>query len=103
MVQRLADEFPERQTTPAVRGRALDHLEKQRLGEVVAATRRVERAAGREQSHGAEVDLVVAAEGARQGLSGFRECRRVEHDRVEYFALSLLLAQVVEGIGLDAL
>ena len=100
VVQRLADEFRAQHAARCPRPHARSS-EKQRLGEMVAAARRA-AAAGREQSHGAQVDL-----GSRGGRSSgpvwFRERRRVEYDRVERFALSLLLAQVVEGVGLDAL
>ena len=56
---------------------------------------------GGEESQGAQVDLVVAAQGRRQRWAVLREGRRIDDDGVELLAGTLALAQVLEGVGFD--
>ena len=48
--------------------------------------------------HGAEIYLLVPLCGALHGLSRFRECGRVEYDKIKFFVLLLKLREQVENI-----
>ncbi len=70
-------------------------------GDVVGAGAGDEGAAGAEQLHGAEVELLVAAECAFGGALGLGEGGWVEDDGVELLACGLVVAEEFEGVGFD--
>src|SRR5688572_33351166 len=100
MIQWLADDLANGHASSAVGGGSLDHLEKQRLGEVVAAAGGVQEPAGAQDAHGAQVDLVVSAQRTRHRATCLRERRRIEYDGVEHVPVTLAIAQVVERVSL---
>ena len=95
MVERLAAEFAQRDPAAAVGGGVAEHVAKERRREVEAAARGEQHAAGREQAHRAQVDLLVAAERGVERVARLRERRRVEHDRVVARAALLLGAREI--------
>src|SRR5687768_17993024 len=83
MVERLTAKLTHRDAPPAVGGGRFEHLEEERLGEMVAAARGEEGPTRREQSHRPEVDLLVAAKRRGERITRLRERRRIEHNGVE--------------------
>src|SRR5687768_12500453 len=68
-----------------------------------AAARREEVAVLREQTHSAEIDLLVAAERGRQRLARLGESRRIQDDRIVALAAGLAVAQEIERVRLHEL
>ena len=101
MVQRLSAELAQHDATSAVGRGLLEHLEEERLREVVRAAGGEQKSAGREQTHRAQVDLLVAADRSRKCGPRLGECRWVEHDRLEPRVFALAGLQVLEGVGFD--
>ena len=93
----------EGQAPSGVLGRGFEHFQEERLGEVEAAARGEEQAAGRENPHRAKVDVLVSADRRGEGGFVFRERRRVEHDGVEVRAVALAGFEIVKGVGLEEL
>src|ERR1700736_6680905 len=91
MVERLARERADRDPPAAVRGRILQHLLKKRPGQMKAAARGVEQSTRSQQTNRPKVDVLVSAYRSRQRGPGLRESRRIENDRVESDAFTLLL------------
>src|SRR2546425_6108290 len=87
----------ELEAAPGVARRVRQHVREDGPVHVVGAGAGEEHAAGGEQPHRAEVDLLVARERAGDALLGLRERGWVEHDRVEPVVPALELAQQVEG------
>jgi hypothetical protein len=67
---------------------------------VVAAAVGREDAVGSEQLEGAQVDLLVAAQGVADGLAGFREGGRIEDDEIVFPLLRLGRLEEVEDVRL---
>ena len=59
--------------------------------------------AGSEQTHRAQIDVLVAAHRSGNRGARLRERRRIEHDRVESDALAFARLEVLERIRLDEL
>src|SRR3989440_645051 len=76
------------------------HGPEHRPADVVRARAGEQHAAGREQAHGAEIDLLVTRERARHALLRLGERGRVEHDRVEALVPPVELAQQIERVRL---
>src|SRR6476661_4818264 len=103
MIQRLSAQLSEHQAPAAVRGRVLEHLEEERLGEMIGAAGGEEHAARREDAHRAKVDLLVATHRTRQCGSRLREGWWIQHDRVEARTLTLACLEILERIRFDEL
>jgi hypothetical protein len=101
MIHRLPGDRPQRQTPPRIGRGIRKHLQKERLAHVEAAARREQHSSGREESHRAQVDVLVAAERGVDRGPVLGERRRVEDDGVEGLATALEVAQIVEGVGFD--
>src|SRR6266568_3431401 len=86
-----------------IRGGAGDDLLEQLRRHAPRAGKSRKQPAGPKQLQRVQVDVLVAARGARGVLRGRRELGRVEHHQVELPALALQSAQGLEHVGLEPL
>src|SRR6476660_4890664 len=101
MIQRLSAQLTKHQPPSTVCCRFLEHLEKERLAEVIRAAGGEEHSARREDAHRTKVDLLVATHRTRQCGSRLREGWWIQHDRVEARTLTLACLEILERIRFD--
>ena len=98
MVGRLHAHFEDFRAAAAVARALAQHLLEQRHGHVVGAGAGHQKPARLHQLHRGQVDVLVAAVGARHFRRALAEGGRVEDDAPELFARRAQGAQVLEGV-----
>src|SRR6266850_3708521 len=101
MIGRLAPHLDEGDVPSRVGGGVAQHLQELLRSEMVGAGGCGDDRPWRRQTEGAQVDLLVAADGGLDGAGALGERRWIEDEEPEPFLAPVEILQVIEGIALD--
>jgi len=103
MIGRLTAHLDESNIPAGVGGGIAHDLQELLRSEMVRAGGGGDDRSGRSESKGAQIDLLVAADGRLRRLGALGERRRVENDEAETLLPAVELLEMIEGVSFDPL